>query len=233
MAIACSMRALGFSTANAATYAPLSTTVYSPTPGSLPIVIGAITGTATNPLVCGSGQGLGSWKFNAQQGFNANGDQLGIFITDVISGPFQSGALLDCTGDNGTGACHAVIEVAGQETSYVRQVVTASIGAANPTITFASSTLTGNLVLIGFTSTTSAPGPVAIPPAGFTQLVTSEYATPTNGIAIAYRATGATLASYVYSGKCVSGACFGIEVYAPGQIPLAYSDPIGMSGMIY
>ncbi len=233
MTISASVRATGFSTANAATYAILSTTVYSPTPGSLPIVIGALTGTATNPLACGSGGGLGGWKFNAQQGFNGNGDQLGIFITDVISGPFQSGALLDCTGDNATGACHAVIEVTGQEGSYVRQVAANTVGAANPTITFTSSTLTGNLVLIVFTSTTSAPGPGTAPPSGFTEIVNSLYATPTNGLAIAYRATGATLASYVYSGKCVAGAWFGIEIYAPGQIPLDYSDPMGMSGCVF
>ncbi len=207
-------------TANQATY-PMSP-AFLPAANSKIVVVQNASGTITGSV---SGVGGLTYFIVASVDPQATGNAFRIFTADVSGNPSSISVINDFTGDNGTGCTAVALQVTGNEL-YLRQVVQVATVAQNPVLTFPLPVNTNNGYVVAI-AMTSALG-VFTAPAGWTT-VSASYATPTTGLAVAFRAGGENTSSFTFSCNVTGLAALGVEIWAQGAIPS--NDPIGVTGV--
>lgn len=184
-------------TTNAATY---TTTAFTPVVSDLLVVFAEVSGS----LLSGGAAGTLSASANSMT-FTRVGsitDQAGVgtlyvFISDqlVPSSPVSMTLTLDVSGDNGTGTIISALRVSGMTkvgNAALKQAIASQVAQTSGTtlqVTFGGACQTGNVILAAMVTNQA---PSVTPPASHTEVVDTSYATPNQGMEVAYRNSGFT-----------------------------------------
>lgn len=181
------------------TNTPNASGSFSPTSGSLLVVISTMTGTTATTPSCTSS--IGGFTFsNATFAFWPAVAAQGIYmwVADALVSNTASQTVTIDDADTATGTNIVVIQITGMTKtglSAFRQIGTPDSDnspAATPTVPFAGACLTGNPV-IGAVGATSITPPYAITePSGFSELSEIEHDTPDTGQQVSYVNSGFT-----------------------------------------
>jgi hypothetical protein len=156
-------------------------------------------GTATAPMATGGGVGTGALWISVR--------------TSLIGSATSTTFTATNTGDTGGGL--TVIRFSGMS-RVGSQAVLQSIGESTatenpPTITFASTTLTGNPIVLGCMGEDN---PITLtPPTGFTEATDTGWNNPGSGLEVCWDDAGNTATLFSWSGGAVTDHCeVGIEL---------------------
>ena len=172
--------------------------VYSMAPTFLPaqnckVVVGAhASGTVTGSI---SGNGSPAWAMVGSMNPQGGGHSGRLWRGDINGAPSSLSINVDYTGDNATGCCAAAIQITGAQSGNALQAVSVGSIGANPVVTFPSSVLLGNAVVVVLCSVGTV-GTIT-PPSGWTTIAAS-YGTPTTGLVLAY-ADSMSAATFTFS----------------------------------
>jgi hypothetical protein len=148
-----------------------------------------------------------------------------LFWAKTGGAPGSTTITFDCTGDAATGCGMMAFQYTGADlvTPNPLKTALASAGsAADPTITVPAME-TNNGYCAGFAIPRNPP--VSAPPASWTEIADTGYATPATGGSGAYRAGGETGTTVTFTSASGNWGIVFAEVYVDGAGPLPPSGP--------
>lgn len=203
------------------------------TPGAGEILVALV-------FVTGSGGGgpamTGTWAWKQQTGiaYNASADSTWLFTAEAGAATSTT-PTFECASDGGTGIEMNVFRVAGANTfDPVRQTKAEARTAANPTLTWSLTPLTSSGLIVGFGMPRSPPASTAPSTGGgWTETMDIGHSTPTGGASAAFKATGETSTTAVFTSLSAAYGIIGIEINEAlqGQQPVDLCGMMGMCGI--
>lgn len=168
-----------------------------------------------------AGGGL-TWTLIASQIFNTT-DCIYAYRAFTGAGPvtLSPNVLLS---SNATGCCMMAFMWTGAAVGAatpIRQSKTAATTAANPAVTFDLPVMTVNGYMMAFGMPRNPP--TSAPPASWTEIADTGYATPAAGASGAFRVTGETASTFTFTSSSAAYGIIGVEIRwedtAPGGQP--------------
>ena len=223
-------------TSNASVY---TTTSVTPTAGDLLVIIITASGTTDTTATLTESAGGGTYTQQAFQNYAGTGNGNFLYVGNQLVGGSPPSRTFTFTlpVDPATGIAWSVERVTGMTktgSTAVRQVTPNDANnkgsTGTPTITgtgaFPSTTLTSNPIIVGCGIGVNPAG--LTPPASFTELIDTGYATPTIGLETASVDSGQTITTVTWgSGNTVTWGALGIELDSSGNpASLLYAPPM-------
>lgn len=199
------------STANAATYA---FGAFTPTAGSVLVIIAALSGTATTTATVTGGL---IWTQKCAVTFNTV-DRLYVLWAKVPTGTGSLTFTVDVTGDNATGAIAGMFQFTDVDLitrDPIRQCATNATTAANPVATFGVAMVTTNGYAAGFGMPRNPPTSTA--PGSWTETYDAGQGTPTQGGSGGFRAGGETGTTVTFTSASAAYGIAAVEVCVTGS----------------
>ena len=223
MTIGVGSKGMLFATTNAGSYGGVA---YLPSTNAMAVCVVAVGGSNSVGSMSG---GQNTWLQLSRSTYNGAGDTIYVFVQQGSPTPTSMQPQFFCSDNAGTGCCIMQFEVTSQEGMYFRQCVASFGTTANPTVTFPFATNSANAVIVGIGIDRT--NPAMTPPASWTETCDSGYATPTAGMAVAFRAQAVNTTTITYSGAVGNWGAVGIEIWQLGSVPPNLDDA-GMMGLI-
>ena len=211
------LRTAAADTANGNTYA---TGAFTPPVGDLIVVACLATGSldsgGTGHTVTDNRTG-GTYTMIDSANKGSGSDQLTFFVRNALvtfSGTHT--ITLNCGGDNATGAVVGSWTINGVTRSGISAIRQATTPRSNqtagtsPVLTFATNTLTGNVLLAALVNATN-PATVSAP-GSWTEDADTGYATPTAGMWMGHRDSGATSTTFTIGSSGSQWGAMGVEI---------------------
>jgi hypothetical protein len=201
------------STANSATYA---FGAFTPTAGSVLVIIAHLSGTATTTATVTGGL---IWTQKCAVTFNTT-DRTYVLWAKVPTAPGSLTFTIDVTGDNATGAIAGMFQFTGADIvtrDPIRQCATNATTAADPVATFAVAMNTNNGYAAGFGMPRNPP--TSTQPASWTETYDAGQNLPPQGGSGAFRAGGETGTTVTFTSASAAYGIAAVEVYVAGAGP--------------
>lgn len=200
-------------TTNSSTYA---FGAFTPSNGSVLVIIAAISGTATTTATVTGGL---TWTQKCAVTYNTT-DRTYVLWAKVPDAPGSLTFTVDTGADAGTGAVMAMYQFTGADVitpDPIKQCATNATTAANPVATFSTALGTNN----GYAAAFGMPRnpPTSTPPTSWTETHDTGYATPASGGSGAYRAGGETGTTVTFTSASAAYGIAAVEVYVAGAGP--------------
>lgn len=207
-------------TTNASTYTSAS---FTPTAGTLLIVLCQVTGTADTGSPCtASANGITFTSIGEQQN---DTDRKYAYVANqlVPASPSSMTVTVDVTGDSGTGAAICVLAATGMArvgSAAIRQFSGPDsnhpVGGVVPSVSFAAAPLTTNPI-IGFAGN-NVNGNSVVQPSGWTEDADIGYSTPATGTEVCHIDSGYTSTTVTWGSNMSIGSVSVIELDASAQL---------------
>ncbi len=201
------------STSNATSYAG---TAGTPAAGDLLIAVVVASDTTA------AGTMTGTFVWSKLTSFTKNGGLDTIYVFWAYAATATSVTpTFACTADAATGCLISVYRLTAldnQTAPYIRQMKSAIASTANPSVTMDAAVLVGNGV-IGFGGNGTNSSTQWTAPTRWTELHENTFATPSNSIETAYRASGETATTITWTNANVTAwGVMVIEFYVGGTV---------------